>query len=1550
ATYTGSQAPEVSYCLIQEEVMPDDIKGGGQGCLFGYDPQLNTNNELLCSSMAINAGKPDTTGMNIPLVDFMGNPRIFGDTIDMGAIEYQDTRRLRLINPNGNDSLFAGTNYTINWEGNINTVNLEYSLDNGGTWTTIANNIINSNDYNWQVPDVFSYQGRVKITSATDPEIFDISDQPFIIFKNETETHLISYWNFDNYSAQDLVSGNDGIMDGAFFGNGFKQNSFILEETGYLYTKNRITPPQEFSIALWFKTDDINKGKIIEFCSEQKNTSSLSYDRHIYFDDDGILYFGVNIDEKYTVQSLVPINDDQWHFAVVTCSSSGLAMFIDGIKVDEFVEPVTASTFLGYWKLGYGYLSGWAGATAGGVVNYEGELDEVKIYDIALSEEQVRNMGVLLCPKYNFKLVPEDTDPEPDSLMVINKSGFDIEINSIQSSNPDIEVGLPGVLNLNQGDQAVLPVNLAYSPGMDSSALRMDYIYNSTSGFDLGNTYIIQFVDDDSELAVYANRALLYYDSCYAANPNSVATMNNLGVLYRLAEDPDRALQILSYAFEKAQDKKTGYTGIKMNVGVVQSDLEDSQEAYDYYSGAFSDIEDDSLTSVIAPQIYYNQAWEHFVNDSTDNVRVKAWATINHEKSNDFLIAKAYVLLGVVEAAEDTALAISYFGESIQRDPGGPIGEMAQYNIDFLRNTLPEDVYEEEFVSICEGENYEGWTEPGEYVRILDAANGADSIVTTYLTVNPVYDVTEDITICANENYNGWNSTGQYSRTLETINGCDSVVTTNLTVNLLAIETEYIEICEEDSYNGWTNSGEYQRILDAQNGCDSIVTTFLTVHPVYNISEDVTICEGEEYNGWNESGQYTRILETVNGCDSIVTTNLTVNDTFQITEYIEICEGDEYFGWTKSGEYERNLETQNGCDSTITAILTVHPSYNITEDITICDGAIYQGWTETGQYVRNLVSIYGCDSIVTTNLLVSDAYEVTEDIDICDGENYLGWDETGEYQRTMEAVNGCDSIITTILTVNPVYNITENITICYGETYLSWDETGQYTRTLSSVNGCDSTVITNLVVRNIIETTENIDICEGDSYKGWTESGEYQRILQAKNGCDSTVITILTVNPVYNITEDITICEGGTYNGWTEAGQYTRSLVSVNGCDSIVITNLFVGDAYEVTEYVEICHGNDYNGWDESGEYQRTLQAQSGCDSIITTVLTILPTIEYTEEIYICEGESYKGWTVNGKYTRELTSENGCDSVVTTYLFVRPVFNSTDYISICEGDSYSGWMESGTYTETYESVSGCDSIITTVLTVNETYTTSINITVCNGEDYNGWTTSGNYTLDLVSAEGCDSTVNIHLTVLAEIRTTEDVYICEGESYQGWTTTGIYTRGLTSFQGCDSTVTTLLVVNPKPSQPYIVQDADTLTSTLAAGYFWYLDEMLIEGADSRKLIIDVSGNYQVAVTNDKGCVSDLSEPLYAVSTSTNDPETFKNLKVYPNPTSGKVVINGLNPLSEAQVRIIDNSGKVIFTGLANGSLFEIDLAGFASGIYHLNITQEGKYYNYQIIKK
>jgi hypothetical protein len=92
---------------------------------------------------------------------------------------------LLLVKPNGGESFAAGTQQTIQWEtqGTVAQVLVEYSTDNGQTWTPVEPpNEGNSGTYQWQVPDANSTECLVRISDANNPDVNDLSDGQFTIF------------------------------------------------------------------------------------------------------------------------------------------------------------------------------------------------------------------------------------------------------------------------------------------------------------------------------------------------------------------------------------------------------------------------------------------------------------------------------------------------------------------------------------------------------------------------------------------------------------------------------------------------------------------------------------------------------------------------------------------------------------------------------------------------------------------------------------------------------------------------------------------------------------------------------------------------------------------------------------------------------------------------------------------------------------------------------------------------------------------------------------------------------------------------------------------------------------------------------------------------------------------------------------------------------------------------------------------------------------------------------------------------------------------------
>lgn len=88
---------------------------------------------------------------------------------------------LAVIAPNGGESWTGGDTQTIEWSstGAVDNVQIEYSVDNGDTWTEIVASTANSGTYDWTVPDVQSGSALVRISNVAGVAPSDVSDAVF---------------------------------------------------------------------------------------------------------------------------------------------------------------------------------------------------------------------------------------------------------------------------------------------------------------------------------------------------------------------------------------------------------------------------------------------------------------------------------------------------------------------------------------------------------------------------------------------------------------------------------------------------------------------------------------------------------------------------------------------------------------------------------------------------------------------------------------------------------------------------------------------------------------------------------------------------------------------------------------------------------------------------------------------------------------------------------------------------------------------------------------------------------------------------------------------------------------------------------------------------------------------------------------------------------------------------------------------------------------------------------------------------------------------------
>lgn len=165
---------------------------------------------------------------------------------------------------------------------------------------------------------------------------------------------------------------------------------------------------------------------------------------------------------------------------------------------------------------------------------------------------------------------------------------------------------------------------------------------------------------------------------------------------------------------------------------------------------------------------------------------------------------------------------------------------------------------------------------------------------------------------------------------------------------------------------------------------------------------------------------------------------------------------------------------------------------------------------------------------------------------------------------------------------------------------------------------------------------------------------------------------------------------------------------------------------------------------------------------------------------------------------------------------------------------------------------------------------------------------------------------------------------------------------------------LIIINPVPPKPSITRDSNFLISSSEYGNQWYLDGEKISEANEKKYEPLKPGFYQVIVKDSNGCDSEISNPFnFGINDIQNLVSQKYSIKFYPNPFSGKLNFEMINRHFNIIVLEIRNMfGNIIYKKEYSSDLIYIkeslDLSGYSSGIYSINLKIENLYYSTKII--
>ncbi len=165
---------------------------------------------------------------------------------------------------------------------------------------------------------------------------------------------------------------------------------------GHIETVVQQTDPTPATLVVWFRTTA--SGPLIDFTNVQGTAGATRSDRALWVDATGKVVFSVlqNNGRKQELTSTVSgLNDGLWHSVVAVLTNGGgtphMRLYIDGAAAGTHNPPFRAMSYTGYWHLGFGDLTGWAGAPASSY--FSGDISNVAVIPAALTQADATTLS-----------------------------------------------------------------------------------------------------------------------------------------------------------------------------------------------------------------------------------------------------------------------------------------------------------------------------------------------------------------------------------------------------------------------------------------------------------------------------------------------------------------------------------------------------------------------------------------------------------------------------------------------------------------------------------------------------------------------------------------------------------------------------------------------------------------------------------------------------------------------------------------------------------------------------------------------------------------------------------------------------------------------------------------------------------------------------------------------------------------------------------------------------------------------------------------------------
>ena len=145
----------------------------------------------------------------------------------------------------------------------------------------------------------------------------------------------------------------------------------------------------------------------------------------------------------------------------------------------------------------------------------------------------------------------------------------------------------------------------------------------------------------------------------------------------------------------------------------------------------------------------------------------------------------------------------------------------------------------------------------------------------------------------------------------------------------------------------------------------------------------------------------------------------------------------------------------------------------------------------------------------------------------------------------------------------------------------------------------------------------------------------------------------------------------------------------------------------------------------------------------------------------------------------------------------------------------------------------------------------------------------------------------------------------------------------------------------PSIPTITASGNVLMSSSASDNEWYLNGVVIFGANSQFYTAISNGFYVVMVANVSGCIAQSAAYNYS-TTGISEVSEQTEIIIYPNPFAYQAVLETNHPLKDATINIVNLLGQnVLQKNNIDGQKIIIERNNMPAGVYFIGITENKK---------